>query len=189
MTFQADAGRPYRLWIRAKAAGNNWANDSVHVQFSDTVTASGAPGSGSASTSAAEVNLEDCSACGVSRLGLAGQRLRRGDVSDRELRFATTGPHTIRVQVREDGIGIDQIVLSADAVPDRVARRAEERLDDPRAHRAVAFPITRAARRLNQGNPKWQDPDTFGNRDEESDEDSTSRRIWKTGRRSEVKET
>jgi hypothetical protein len=31
-----------------------------------------------------------------------------------DIRFATSGLHTIRVQVREDGIGIDQIVLSPD---------------------------------------------------------------------------
>jgi hypothetical protein len=27
--------------------------------------------------------------------------------------FATTGTHRVRVQVREDGLGIDQIVLSS----------------------------------------------------------------------------
>ena len=37
--------------------------------------------------------------------------------------FATTGPQTIRIQRREDGISIDQIVLSPAHVPDRVARR------------------------------------------------------------------
>jgi hypothetical protein len=29
--------------------------------------------------------------------------------------FATTGTHTVRVQVREDGISLDQIVLSPSA--------------------------------------------------------------------------
>jgi len=28
--------------------------------------------------------------------------------------FATTGTHTLRIQVREDGLSLDQIVLSAD---------------------------------------------------------------------------
>ena len=28
--------------------------------------------------------------------------------------FATTGPQTIRIQVREDGLALDQIVLSSD---------------------------------------------------------------------------
>jgi hypothetical protein len=30
-----------------------------------------------------------------------------------EIRFDAAGPHTIRIQVREDGMGIDQIVLSS----------------------------------------------------------------------------
>ena len=33
VTFNAQAGRPYRLWIRGKADGNYWANDSVFIQF------------------------------------------------------------------------------------------------------------------------------------------------------------
>ena len=111
MTFHADAGRPYRLWIRAKASSNNWANDSVHVQFSDTVTAAGAPQFRIGTTSAAEVNLEDCSSCGVSGWGWQDNGYGAA-VLGPELRFATTGAHTIRVQVREDGLGIDQIVLS-----------------------------------------------------------------------------
>ena len=42
LSFDAPAGIPYHLWIRGKAASNSWANDSVFVQFSDSVTASGA---------------------------------------------------------------------------------------------------------------------------------------------------
>jgi hypothetical protein len=30
------------------------------------------------------------------------------------MHFATTGTHTIRIQLREDGLSLDQIVLSAD---------------------------------------------------------------------------
>ena len=29
------------------------------------------------------------------------------------IQFTTSGPHTIQIQVREDGLSIDQIVLSA----------------------------------------------------------------------------
>jgi hypothetical protein len=112
MTFEADAGRPYRLWIRGKAAGNSWANDSVHVQFSDTVTAIGAPTLRIGTTSSAEVNLEDCSNCGIAGWGWQDDGYGAG-VLGPAIRFATTGAHTIRVQVREDGLGIDQIVLSA----------------------------------------------------------------------------
>jgi hypothetical protein len=112
LTFRADAGKPYRLWIRGKAASNGWANDSVHVQFSDSVTDTGAAIYRIGSTSGAEVNLEDCSGCGLS--GWGWQDNGYGvDVLGADIRFATGGLHTIRVQVREDGIGIDQIVLSA----------------------------------------------------------------------------
>ena len=38
MTFNAEAGEPYRLWMRGKAENNVYSNDSVFVQFSDSVT-------------------------------------------------------------------------------------------------------------------------------------------------------
>ena len=34
MTFNAQANTPYRLWIRGKAQSDNWANDSIFIQFS-----------------------------------------------------------------------------------------------------------------------------------------------------------
>ena len=113
MTFQAEADRPYHLWIRAKATANNWGNDSVHVQFSDTVNAAGAPQFRIGTASSAEVNLEDCSSCGLSGWGWQDNGYGAA-VLGPDLRFATSGLHTIRVQVREDGIGIDQIILSAE---------------------------------------------------------------------------
>src|SRR5262249_10367408 len=41
--FQAEAGIAYHVWIRGKADANSWANDSVMVQFSNSLDASGAP--------------------------------------------------------------------------------------------------------------------------------------------------
>src|SRR5262249_25186101 len=43
MTFEAEAGVAYHLWLRGKADANFWGNDSVMVQFSNTVDANGAP--------------------------------------------------------------------------------------------------------------------------------------------------
>jgi hypothetical protein len=43
MTFNADAGVNYRLWIRSKAQADFWGNDSVFIQFSDSVDGSGTP--------------------------------------------------------------------------------------------------------------------------------------------------
>src|SRR3990170_4257697 len=42
LTFDAAAGKPYRLWIRGRAQSDYWANDSVFVQFSNSVSSSGA---------------------------------------------------------------------------------------------------------------------------------------------------
>lgn len=112
MTFNATAGVDYRLWIRGKALNNFWGNDSVFVQFSDSVNSSGAAVFRIGTTTAAEVNLEDCSGCGLSGWGWQDNGWGVG-VLGPLVRFATTGTHTIRIQVREDGFSIDQIVLSS----------------------------------------------------------------------------
>lgn len=111
MTFSAEAGRPYRLWIRAKAQNDFWANDSVWVQFSGSVNSSGSPVYRIGTNSGTEINLEDCSGCGLSGWGWQDNGWGVG-VLGPQIFFQTTGTHTIRVQGREDGISIDQIVLS-----------------------------------------------------------------------------
>ncbi len=112
MTFNAEAGKPYRLWIRLRADNNHWANDSVWVQFSGSVTSGGVPQWRIGTTSGADVNLEDCSGCGLSGWGWQDNGWGVG-VMGPLVYFATTGPQTIRVQQREDGVSIDQIVLSS----------------------------------------------------------------------------
>lgn len=111
LTFDADAGVPYRLWIRGKADRNYWANDSAFVQFSGSVASTGAGTMRIGTTSAAEVNLEDCSGCGVSGWGWQDNGYGVG-VLGPVIYFESSGPQTIRVQAREDGLSIDQIVLS-----------------------------------------------------------------------------
>jgi endonuclease/exonuclease/phosphatase family metal-dependent hydrolase len=110
VTFNAEAGRAYRLWVRGKAQNNHWANDSAFVQFSGSVTGSGAPVFRIGSTSATVVSIEDCNGCGVSEWGWNDNGWAvLGDL----VYFATTGSQTLRVQRREDGLSIDQIVLSS----------------------------------------------------------------------------
>lgn len=110
-TFNAVAGQPYHLWIRGRAEGNLAANDSAFVQFSDSVTSAGAATYRINSTSAAEFNLENCSGCGLS--GWGWQDNGWGfNVDGPRIYFATTGPQTLRIQTREDGLSIDQIILS-----------------------------------------------------------------------------
>jgi hypothetical protein len=110
LTFNAEAGHAYRLWIRGKADSNSWANDSVLVQFNKSVTSGGTPIWRIGTTSATSVNLEDCSGCGL--LNWGWQDNGYPSVMGTPVYFETSGPQTIRVQPREDGLSIDQIVLS-----------------------------------------------------------------------------
>ena len=110
LTFQADAGRAYSLWIRGKALDDYYGNDSVFVQFDGSVTAAGTPISRIGTTSGESVILEACSGCGVSGWGWT-DNVYGGPGTP--IYFATTGPQRLRVQSREDGLAVDQIVLSA----------------------------------------------------------------------------
>jgi hypothetical protein len=112
LTFNADAGKAYRLWIRARAEGNYYGNDSVYVQFSQSVTSTGAPLYRLGTTSAVPFVLEDCSGCALSQWGWNDNGYGTG-VLGPVIYFEKSGPQTLRVQGREDGIYIDQIVLSA----------------------------------------------------------------------------
>jgi len=112
VTFTADGGKPYRLWIRGLAEGDSWSNDSVFVQFTDAVDANGQPLYRIGTTSATTVNLEDDNGAGVAGWGWQDNGWGTG-VFGPAITFAATGVHTLRVQTREDGFSIDQIVLSA----------------------------------------------------------------------------
>jgi hypothetical protein len=112
VTFTADAGKPYHLWLRLRAEGDRYTNDSVFVQFSGSVTSTGTPSNRIGTTEAAVVSLENTNGAGVQGWGW-------GDNG-----WAGLGPHVyferdgtqrIRIQVREDGVSIDQIVLSPGA--------------------------------------------------------------------------
>ena len=109
-TFNATAGIPYRLWIRSKADNNYWANDSIFVQFNGAVDAGGSPQFRIGTTGATTVNLEECSGCGLSGWGWEDNGWGRG-VLGPEIFFQTTGSQRLRIQSREDGLSIDQIVL------------------------------------------------------------------------------
>jgi endonuclease/exonuclease/phosphatase family metal-dependent hydrolase len=109
MTFDADANRPYRLWLRGLAQASFRLNDSVYVQFSDSVTAKGEPVFRIGTTSATPVILEEFLHAGLSGWAWADNGW---DSLGPPIYFETSGRHTIRVQLRQDGVSIDQIVLS-----------------------------------------------------------------------------
>lgn len=109
-TFYAEAGKPYRLWLRGKAENNHSYNDSVYVQFSGSLNEAKAVDYRIGTTSAIAIILEDCTGCGLS--GWGWQDNAHGGLGP-AIYFARTGTQTVRVQAREDGFSIDQILLSS----------------------------------------------------------------------------
>lgn len=110
--FDAQAGTAYHLWIRMRAQNDYYGNDSIHVQFSGAVDAAGRAiyriGS-SAADNSAQVVLQERDGGTIAGWGWADQGWNGLGT---QIYFATSGPHTIRIQQREDGAMFDQIVLS-----------------------------------------------------------------------------
>jgi len=109
LTFTALAGVKYRTWFRMSATGNNKGNDSVWVQYSGSI-ASGQPTLRIGSTSALIINREACSGCSMSGWGWQDSAWWTG--VNGTVTFAATGVQTIRLQTREDGVRIDQVIIS-----------------------------------------------------------------------------
>ncbi|HTM04444.1 MAG TPA: FG-GAP-like repeat-containing protein [Vicinamibacterales bacterium] len=114
LAFRADPTQTYKLWIRGKAERNAWSNDSVFVQFSGSTDSAGNARWRLGSTDALAVNIEECSGCGLSGWGWEDDGWGAVNRNGTTLRFPEGGWQRIRVQTREDGIGIDQIVLSSE---------------------------------------------------------------------------
>ena len=110
ITFDAPANTAYHLWVRLKAANTN--DDSIHVQFSDSVDAERRwRSTGGARPTRRRSSWRKCDGGTISGWGWADQGWNGlGD----PIYFATSGPHTLRIQQREDGPRFDQIVLSPD---------------------------------------------------------------------------
>jgi len=110
VTFTADADRPYTIWLRLQATQNLKVNDAVWVQFSDARSSSGAIYEMN-STSGLLVNLATNSdATSLNAWGWANGAYWFAQTTT--VTFASAGTHTLRIQTREDGVQIDQIVLS-----------------------------------------------------------------------------
>jgi regulation of enolase protein 1 (concanavalin A-like superfamily) len=108
--FEAQANTPYTIWLRLRAIGNDKFNDSLWVQFSDALSG-GSPVYRLNTTSGLLVNLAtDGTASSLVNWGWQnGAYWLSQPVT---VTFAASGTHTLRVQVREDGVEVDQIVLS-----------------------------------------------------------------------------
>ncbi len=109
--FRAQGKVPYHLWIRMRAEGNHYNNDSVSVQFSRSLDQSGATAYRIGTSSALSVILEDARDMGVDGWGWTDNSYTTG--LGPHIMFAADGEQTIRIQAREDGAMIDQIVLSS----------------------------------------------------------------------------
>ncbi len=111
--FAADPTQTYKLWVRLKADNNYWGNDSVWVQFTGAVGSDGQPAYQVGTTSGLAINLEECSGCGLSGWGWEDDGWGAVNRNGVTLRFPEGGIQRLRIQVREDGVSVDQIVLSA----------------------------------------------------------------------------
>ena len=109
VTFTAAAATPYHLWLRMSAQADSYNNDSVWVQLSDSLSVSGAPAYRIGTPGAMAVVLEDGSSAGVAGWGWADNAY---GALGANIMFERSGTHTIRIQQREDGASIDQILLS-----------------------------------------------------------------------------
>jgi hypothetical protein len=130
--FLADPAQTYKLWVRLKAQNDSWANDSIFVQFEHGAIVNNTTRYVMDSTDGLDVNLEQCSGCGVSGWGWRDERwgatLNGTPVL---LRFPVTGWQRMRILTREDGVSVDQIVLSAEkylTVPPGPAKRDNTKL-------------------------------------------------------------
>jgi hypothetical protein len=110
--FDAKPGTPYHVWVRMKAESNSLSNDSVHIQFGDSLAMNGSPFAQLDSTSSMEFVLQNGSN-GPADHGWGWTENGWGSFGA-NIQFATAGPHRLRVQQREDGAILDQIVISPD---------------------------------------------------------------------------
>jgi hypothetical protein len=96
--------------VRLRPQGNSLSNDSVHLQFSDSVTSSGAATMRIGTSSSSEVILQNGASAPAPHGWGWGDN--GWDTAPIPIYFAASGTHTVRVQQREDGAIVDQIVLS-----------------------------------------------------------------------------
>jgi len=112
VSFSATSGTAYHLWVRMRAESNSLGNDSVHVQFTGSVDDHGAATMQIGTTSSAQVVLQAGDADSADHSW--GWADNGWNALGSDIYFDTTGTHTLRVQQREDGAIIDEIVLSSD---------------------------------------------------------------------------
>jgi hypothetical protein len=109
VSFDVAANVGYTIWIRLSATGNSPSSDSLWVQFSDAIVS----GSGVypiQSSSGLLVNLARDRSTSLNGWGWSNGAFWLSQAAT--VSFPTGGTHTLRIQPREDGVQLDQIVLS-----------------------------------------------------------------------------
>jgi hypothetical protein len=114
LAFIADPTQTYKLWLRLKADGNSWANDSVWVQFSGATDTAGTARYRIGTASALAVNLEECANCGISGWGWEDDGWGAVNTNGVRLRFPQGGVQIVQIQTREDGVSVEQVILSTE---------------------------------------------------------------------------
>ena len=108
-TFTPQPGVAYRVWLRLRAAGGSKYNDSVFVQFSNARDSKNIARYRLGTAESLLVNRQRCNGCGQNAWGWYDGAYW---LSQPSVLTFTEGSQTLRVQTREDGVEIDQIVLS-----------------------------------------------------------------------------
>ena len=139
-TFTAPAATSYHVWLRMRAGANSKYNDSVYVQLSDAVDGNGAALYTMGTRNGLTINLATNSGGG----SLGGWGWQDGAywlTQPTTVRFASSGTHTLRIQTREDGVQIDQVVLGAGAyVTSAPGQATNDATIVPKPMTVTAFP-------------------------------------------------
>jgi endonuclease/exonuclease/phosphatase (EEP) superfamily protein YafD len=115
LTFTPKAGKDYRLWIRAKATANSYDNDSIFVQFSNATDTSGKAIWRTGTSEALPWSLEEAQGSGLAGWGWQDTSVWTTTAPrplGPRIRFDSSAPQKIRISARQDGLMLDQIVLS-----------------------------------------------------------------------------
>lgn len=109
-SFDAPPNTAYRVWVRLRALSNNKNNDSLYAQFSDAVTTGGQAVYRIGTTNSLTLNVATGNNGKMNGWAWVDDAYWLSQQST--IAFTGSGAHTLRLQTREDGIQVDQIVLS-----------------------------------------------------------------------------
>jgi hypothetical protein len=109
VTFTPQSGVAYHIWLRLRATNDSYQNDSVFLQFSSATDKTGSPLPKPGTSGAQVVSLEEGSSAGVSGWGWNDSNY--GALAANV--YFNAGTQTLRILQREDGVRIDQIVISS----------------------------------------------------------------------------